>query len=111
MPGMRLVKAAKNRLEEGLHDMVRERDAGPEQGLLEAGVGGASLREEHLRRDVEVGARRALREAQGARRAITLSIGVAGREAGVKGGVDLFEGAERALRKAKDEGRNRVVLG
>ena len=66
---------------------------------------------ERLRRDVEVGARRALREAQGARRAITVSIGVAGREAGVKGGVDLFEGAERALRKAKDEGRNRVVLG
>lgn len=40
-----------------------------------------------------------------------MSIGVAGREAGVKGGIDLFEGAERALRKAKDEGRNRVVLG
>lgn len=66
---------------------------------------------ERLRREVEVGARKALREAQGARRAITVSIGVAGREAGVKAGPDLFEAAERALRRAKDEGRNRVVLG
>ena len=66
---------------------------------------------ERLRRDVEVGARKALREAQGARRAITVSIGVAGREAGVKAGADLFEVAERALRRAKSEGRNRVVLG
>lgn len=64
---------------------------------------------ERLRRDVEVGARKALREAQGARRAITVSIGVAGRDAGAKGG-DLFAQAEQALRRAKDEGRNRVVL-
>ena len=66
---------------------------------------------ERLRRDVEVGARKALREAQGARRAITVSIGVAGREAGVKAGADLFAAAEAALRMAKVEGRNRVVLG
>lgn len=65
---------------------------------------------ERLRRDVEVGARKALREAQGARRAITVSIGVAGREAGAKGGTDLFVLAEQGLRKAKSEGRNRVVL-
>ncbi len=66
---------------------------------------------ERLRREVEVGARKALREAQGARRAITVSIGVAGREAGAKPEGDLFEIAERGLRRAKSEGRNRVVLG
>ncbi len=66
---------------------------------------------ERLRRDVEVGARKALLEAQGARRAITVSIGVAGREAGQKADTDLFAAAERALRRAKSEGRNRVVLG
>jgi diguanylate cyclase (GGDEF)-like protein len=66
---------------------------------------------ERLRREVEVGARKALREAQGARRAITVSIGVAGREAGTKADDDLFEIAERALKRAKSEGRNRVVLG
>lgn len=65
---------------------------------------------ERLRRDVEVGARKALREAQGARRAITVSIGVAGLEAGAKGGGDLFARAEQGLRRAKSEGRNRVVL-
>ncbi len=65
---------------------------------------------ERLRRDVEVGARKALREAQGARRAITVSIGVAGLEAGAKGGGDLFALAEQGLRRAKSEGRNRVVL-
>ncbi len=65
---------------------------------------------ERLRRDVEIGARKALREAQGARRAITVSIGVAGLEAGDKGGSDLFTMAEQALRRAKSEGRNRVVL-
>ena len=52
-----------------------------------------------------------LREAQGARRAITVSIGVAGREAGEKPEGDLFKTAEAALRRAKSEGRNRVVLG
>lgn len=66
---------------------------------------------ERLRRDVEVGARKALREAQGARRAITVSIGVAGREAGAQAGGDLFALAEQGLRRAKSEGRNRVVLG
>jgi diguanylate cyclase (GGDEF)-like protein len=66
---------------------------------------------ERLRREVEVGARKALREAQGARRAITVSIGVAGREAGMKVEDDLFDVAERALRRAKSEGRNRVILG
>ena len=66
---------------------------------------------ERLRREVEVGARKALREAQGARRAITVSIGVAGRDAGAKPEADLFQVAERALRRAKSEGRNRVILG
>jgi diguanylate cyclase (GGDEF)-like protein len=66
---------------------------------------------ERLRREVEVGARKALREAQGARRAITVSIGVAGREAGDKADTDLFEAAQRALKRAKSEGRNRVVQG
>src|SRR3954469_22041940 len=65
---------------------------------------------ERLRRDVEVGARKALLEAQGARRAITVSMGVAGREAGEKPDSDLFKAAEGALRRAKAEGRNRVVL-
>jgi diguanylate cyclase (GGDEF)-like protein len=65
---------------------------------------------ERLRREVEVGARKALLEAQGARRAITVSIGVAGREAGAKPDADLFELAQGALRRAKSEGRNRVVL-
>ena len=66
---------------------------------------------ERLRRDIEVGARKALRESQGARHAITVSIGVAGREAGVVPASDLFAVAERALQRAKDEGRNRVALG
>src|SRR5471032_1001265 len=66
---------------------------------------------ERLRREVEVGARKALREAQGARRAITVSIGVAGRDAGAKPESDLFKAAEAALRRAKSEGRNRVILG
>ena len=66
---------------------------------------------ERLRREVEIGARKTLREAQGARRAITVSIGVAGRAAGAKPEGDLFEIAEKALRRAKSEGRNRVVLG
>ncbi|MSP98078.1 MAG: GGDEF domain-containing protein [Betaproteobacteria bacterium] len=66
---------------------------------------------ERLRRDVEIGARKALLEAQGARRAITVSIGVAGREAGAPATGDLFALAEQALRRAKSEGRNRVVLG
>jgi diguanylate cyclase (GGDEF)-like protein len=65
---------------------------------------------ERLRRDVEVGARKALLEAQGARRAITVSIGVAGREAGMKADSDLFAAAQTALARAKSEGRNRVVL-
>ena len=73
--------------------------------------GAAMAVAERLRRDVEVGARKALLEAQGARRAITVSIGVAGREAGEKVGNDLFEVAQHALTKAKSEGRNRVVLG
>ena len=66
---------------------------------------------ERLRRDIEVGARKALLEAQGARRAITVSIGVAGREASEPPTRELFELAEQALRKAKNEGRNRVSLG
>ena len=71
----------------------------------------AMLVAERLRRDIEVGARKALREAQGARRAITVSVGVAGREAGAQPSRDLFGLAEQALRQAKDQGRNRVVLG
>ena len=66
---------------------------------------------ERLRREIEVGARKALREAKGARHAITVSIGVAGREAGSAGTGDLFAVAEQALQKAKSEGRNRVALG
>lgn len=66
---------------------------------------------ERLRREIEVGARKALREAKGARHAITVSIGVAGREAGVSGPADLFGMAEQALQQAKREGRNRVALG
>ena len=66
---------------------------------------------ERLRRDVESGARKALRDAQGARRVITVSIGVAGRKAGAPPDDDLFALAERALKKAKRDGRNRVVLG
>ncbi len=71
----------------------------------------ASIVAERLRREVEIGARKSLREAQGARRAITVSIGVAGRDAGVKPEGDLFELAEKALKRAKNEGRNRVVQG
>lgn len=66
---------------------------------------------ERLRRDIEVGARKALREAQGARQAITVSIGVAGREAGAAAAGDLFSLAQDALQRAKDEGRNRVAFG
>ena len=66
---------------------------------------------ERLRREIEIGARKALREAKGARHAITVSIGVAGREAGGSGPADLFGMADKALQKAKREGRNRVALG
>jgi diguanylate cyclase (GGDEF)-like protein len=65
---------------------------------------------ERLRRDVEVGARKALREAQGARRTITVSAGVAGIDAGVKAKTDIFGCAEKALEQAKRQGKNRVVL-
>jgi diguanylate cyclase (GGDEF)-like protein len=65
---------------------------------------------ERLRRDIEIGARKALRAAQGARHAITVSIGVAGREAGAQGADDLFAMAEQALQTAKKQGRNRVAL-
>lgn len=70
----------------------------------------AAVLAERLRRELEVGARKALREAQGARHAITVSVGVAGREAGACATGDLFRMAERALQTAKKEGRNRVVL-
>lgn len=63
---------------------------------------------ERLRREIEVGARKALRDAQGARREITVSIGVAGCDAGTKPARNLFELAEKALAKAKREGGNRV---
>ena len=66
---------------------------------------------ERLRREIELGSRKALREAKGARHAITVSIGVAGREAGGSDPADLFGTAEKALQKAKREGRNRVALG
>lgn len=66
---------------------------------------------ERLRREIEVGARKALLEAQGARRAITVSIGVAGHGAGAPATRDLLEIAEKALAKAKNEGRNRVAFG
>ncbi len=65
---------------------------------------------ERLRREVEVGARKALREAQGARRSITVSAGVAGIDAGARSMVDLFDLAEKALDRAKKEGKNRVAM-
>lgn len=65
---------------------------------------------ERLRRDIEVGARKALREAQGARRSITVSAGLAGIDAGVRSAVDLFDLAEKALDRAKKEGKNRVAM-
>jgi diguanylate cyclase (GGDEF)-like protein len=64
---------------------------------------------ERLRREIEVGARKALRDAQGARRAITVSVGVAGCDAGTKPGEDLFKLAEQALARAKQEGGNHVA--
>ena len=70
----------------------------------------AALVAERLRRDIEIGARKALLAAQGARHAITVSIGVAGREAGTHGADDLFAMAEQALQTAKKQGRNRVAL-
>lgn len=66
---------------------------------------------ERLRRDIEVGARKALREAQGAKRAITVSIGVAGRPQGegvARAPEEVFQLAEQALAHAKREGGNRV---
>ncbi len=66
---------------------------------------------DRLRREVEAGARKALREAKGARHAITVSIGVAGHEAGAASTGDLFAMAAEALKKAKSDGRNRVALG
>jgi diguanylate cyclase (GGDEF)-like protein len=92
---------------------VLVRYAGEEMAVLatDTAPAGALLVAERLRRDVEVGARKSLREAQGARRNITVSAGVAGVDAGVKGRFDLFSAAERALDQAKKEGKNRVVLG
>ncbi len=92
---------------------VLVRYAGEEMAVLATHTppAGAFLVAERLRRDVEVGARKSLREAQGVRRNITLSAGVAGVDAGVRGKFDLFSAAERALDQAKKEGKNRVVLG
>lgn len=92
---------------------VLVRYAGEEMAVLatDTAPAGAVLVAERLRRDVEVGARKALREAQGARRPITVSAGVAGVDAGAKGRYDLFTAAERALDQAKAQGKNRVVLG
>ena len=67
---------------------------------------------ERLRRDIEVGARKALREAQGAKRAITVSIGVAGRNEGkgtARSPEEIFQMAEQALKRAKQDGGNRVA--
>jgi two-component system cell cycle response regulator len=67
---------------------------------------------ERLRHDIEVGARKALREAQGAKRAITVSIGVAGRPAGksaARAPEEIFNLAEEALEQAKKAGGNRVA--
>lgn len=91
---------------------VLVRYAGEEIAVLatDTSPGAASSVAERLRRDVEVGARKALREAQGARRTITVSVGVAGIDAGNKAPQDLFGLAEMALERAKREGKNRVVL-
>ncbi len=67
---------------------------------------------ERLRRDIEVGARKALREAQGAKRVITVSIGVAGRPEGksvARAPEEIFKLAEDALARAKREGGNRIA--
>jgi len=101
-----------------LSSSVRESDllvryGGEEIAILATHTppGAAVAVAERLRRDIELGARKALREAQGARQAITVSIGVAGREAGQPPPGDLFALAEGALREAKAQGRNRVVRG
>ena len=90
---------------------VLVRYAGEEMAILATDTApqAACAVAERLRRDVEVGARKALREAQGARRTITVSAGVAGIDAGVKTVVDLFSCAEKALDRAKKDGKNRVV--
>lgn len=92
---------------------VLVRYAGEEMAVLatDTAPAGAVLVAERLRREVEAGARKALRQAQGARRPITVSAGVVGIEAGAKGRYDLFSAAERALGQAKAEGKNRVVMG
>lgn len=92
---------------------VLVRFSGEEIAIVAPHIGPAEALQvaERLRREVEAGARKALRQAQGASQAITVSIGVAGREAGVKGSADLVVMAQGALQKAKREGRNRIVLG
>jgi two-component system cell cycle response regulator len=101
-------------------ETVRESDllvrySGEEMAVLathtqpEAAMGLA----ERLRRGIEVGARKALREAQGAKRDITVSIGVAGRAEG-KGAArapeEIFLLAEQALAKAQGAGGNRAEM-
>ncbi len=95
---------------------VRESDSlvrygGEEMALLATHTppADAMVLAERLRREIEVGARKALRDAQGARREITVSVGVAGCEAGTKPASNLFELAGQALAKAKREGGNRVA--
>lgn len=65
---------------------------------------------ERLRGAIGAGARQALRDVLGARRAITVSIGIAGRETGQPLDGDLFEAANGALEQAKAQGYNRVEL-
>lgn len=65
---------------------------------------------ERLRGSIGAGARQALRDVLGAKRAITVSIGVAGRDCGQPMDGDLFELANDALKKAKAQGYNRVEL-
>jgi diguanylate cyclase (GGDEF)-like protein len=65
---------------------------------------------ERLRGAIGAGARQALRDVLGARRAITVSVGVAGLEGGESLEGDLLALAAQALGKAKAAGYNRVEL-
>ena len=64
---------------------------------------------ERLRRDIEIGARKALREAQGARDAITVSMGLPGAKRVLRP-VRFVRVGRKGLADGKGAGRNRVAL-